>query len=105
MTHQSGLQIDIPVFVTYHPFESVSDFENFSSRLRTFPGLVDQVIQSMRTGIRAGIVLARVTAEKIIPQLEANIVQDPRKLDLYKSIENISPEIDSKEAVRIRNDV
>ena len=33
MTQQSGLQIDIPELVTYHPFESLSDFENFSSRL------------------------------------------------------------------------
>ena len=105
VTQQSGLQIDIPELVTYHPFGSVSDFENFSSRLRAFPRLVDQVIQSMRTGIRAGIVLARVTAEKIIPQLEANVVQDPKKLDLYKSVESIPPLIDSREAVRIRNDV
>ena len=104
MTQQSGLQIDIPELVTYHPFGSLSDFENFSSRLRAFPRLVDQVIQSMRTGIRARIVLARVTAEKIIPQLEANIVQDPKKLDLYKSVENIPPIIDSTEAARIRND-
>jgi uncharacterized protein (DUF885 family) len=105
MTQQSGLQIDIPELVTYHPFGSLSDFENFSSRLRAFPRLVDQVIQSMRTGIRARIVLAKVTAEKIIPQLEANVVQDPRKLDLYKSIENISQVIDSTDAIRIRNDI
>ena len=105
MTQQSGLQIDIPELVTYHPFGSLSDFENFSSRLRAFPRLVDQVIQSMRTGIRARIVLAKVTAEKIIPQLEASVVQDPRKLDLYKSVENIPSVIDSTEAVRIRNDI
>src|SRR5712664_314690 len=105
MTQQSGLQIDIPELVTYHPFGSLSDFENFSNRLRAFPRLVDQVIQSMRTGIQAGIVLARVTAEKIIPQLEANVVQDPKKLDLYKSVENIPPVIDSTESVRIRNAV
>src|SRR5256712_1953848 len=105
MTQQSGLQIDIPELVTYHPFRSLSDFDNFSSRLRAFPRLVDQVIQSMRTGLRAKIVLAKVTAEKIIPQLEANVVQDPKKLDLYKSVENIPQVIDSTEAVRITNDV
>ncbi len=105
MTQQSGLQIDIPELVTYHPFRSLSDFDNFSSRLRAFPRLVDQVIQSMRTGLRAKIVLAKVTAEKIIPQLEANVVQDPKKLELYKSVENIPQVIDSTEAVRITNDV
>ncbi|TMI08968.1 DUF885 domain-containing protein [Candidatus Bathyarchaeota archaeon] len=105
MTQQSGLQIDIPEIVTYHPFGSLLDFENFSSRLRAFPRLVDQVIHSMRTGIRARIVLAKVTAQKIIPQLEANVVQDLKKLDLYKSVENIPSVIDSTEAVRIKNDV
>ena len=105
MTQQSGLQIDIPELVTYHPFRSLSDFDNFSSRLRAFPRLVDQVIQSMRTGVRVRIVLAKVTAEKIIPQLEANVVQDPKKLELYKSVENIPQVIDSTEAVRITNDV
>ena len=105
MTQQSGLQIDIPELVTYHPFMSLSDFKNFSSRLRALPRLVDQVIQSMRTGIQARIVLARVTAEKIVPQLEANIVRDPKKLDLYKSVENLPPGIDSNEAHRLKSDV
>ena len=105
MTQQSGLQMDIPELVTYHPFGSLSDFENFSSRLRAFPRLVDQVIQSMRSGIGARIVLARVTAEKIIPQLEVNAVQDPKKLELYKAIENIPSGISSEGAVRVRNSI
>jgi uncharacterized protein (DUF885 family) len=105
MTQQSGLQIDIPELVTYHPFRSLSDFENFSSRLRAFPQLVEQVIQSMRTGIQARIVLAKVTAEKIIPQLETNVIQDPKKLDLYKSVESIPPEINPRDTLRIRNDI
>src|SRR5437899_12086443 len=76
MTQQSGLQIDIPDLVTYHPFGSLSYLQNFSGRLRAFPRLVDQVIQSMRTGIRARIVLAKVPAAKIIPQLEADGLKD-----------------------------
>src|SRR5438552_2853178 len=77
MTQQSGLQIDIPELVTYHPFGSLSDFENFSSRLRAFPRLVDQVIQSMRSGIRAKIVLARVTAERSFPNWKLTLFKMP----------------------------
>src|SRR5206468_11016134 len=44
-------------------------------------------------------------AEKIIPQLEANVVQDPKKLELYKAIENIPSEIGSTDARRIRNNI
>src|SRR5438132_13627871 len=58
MTQQSGLQIDIPELVTYHPFGSIQDFESFSSRLQAFPRLLDQIIQRMRSGTGAHIVLA-----------------------------------------------
>src|SRR5438309_908536 len=105
MTQQSGLQIDIPELITYHPFGSIQDFESFSSRLQAFPRLVGQIIQSMRTGTRAHIVLAKVTAEKIIPQLEANIVEDPKKLDIYKSVENMPQGINPRDALRIRNNI
>ena len=105
MTQQSGLQIDIPELVTYHPFRSLLDFENFSSRLQAFPKLVGQVIQSMRSGIAARIVLARVTAERIIPQLEANAVQDPKKLELYKAVEKIPSGMGSADGLRTRNSI
>lgn len=105
MTQQSGLQIDIPELVTYHPFNTVQDFENFTKRLRAFPTLVDQVIQSTRSGMAAGIVLARITTEKIIPQLESNIVEDPKSLELYKSIEKIPTSLQAKDAARIKNDI
>ena len=105
ITQQSGLQIDIPEIVTYHPFNTIRDFDNFIKRLRAFPRLVDQVIESMRTGIRSKIVLAKVTAEKIIPQLEANVVQDPKSLELYKSIEKIPKNWSSRDTVRIKDDI
>ena len=105
ITQQSGLQIDIPEIVTYHPFNTIRDFDNFIKRLRAFPRLVDQVIESMRTGIRSKIVLAKVTTEKIIPQLEANVVQDPKSLELYKSIEKIPKNWSSRDTVRIKDDI
>jgi uncharacterized protein (DUF885 family) len=105
ITQQSGLQIDIPELVTYHPLNTIRDFDNFIKRLRAFPRLVDQVIQSMRSGIHAKMVLARVTAEKIIPQLEANVVHDPKSLELYKSIEKIPTNWHSGDTVRIKEEI
>ena len=105
ITQQSGLQIDIPEIVTYHPFNTIRDFDNFIKRLRAFPRLVDQVIQSMRSGMHSKIVLAKVTAEKIIPQLKANVVHEPKSLELYKSIEKIPKNWSSGDAVRIRDDI
>ena len=105
ITQQSGLQIDIPEIVTYHPFNTIRDFDNFIKRLRAFPRLVDQVIQSMRSGIGAKIVLAKVTAEKIIPQLKANVVHDPKSLELYKSIGKIPKNWSSRDTVRIKDDI
>ncbi len=105
ITQQSGLQIDIPELVTYHPFQSQHDFENFSKRLRAVPKFVDQVIDCLGTGIRSKIVLARATAEKVIPQLEANTSRDTKRLELYKAVSKMPSSIDSRTAEQIAMNV
>src|SRR5216683_4615276 len=42
ISQQEGAHIEFPQVITYHPFNTVRDFENYLSRLRFFPSLVDQ---------------------------------------------------------------
>ena len=43
------------------------------------PAIFDQAIVNMREGVKAGIVQPRVLMEKVLPQLDANIVDDAEK--------------------------
>ena len=41
--------------------------------------IFDQAIVNMREGMKAGLVQPRVLMEKVLPQLDANIVDDVEK--------------------------
>ncbi|MCP4125003.1 MAG: DUF885 domain-containing protein [Bacteroidetes bacterium] len=50
------------------PFESIKDYDNWLSRVGSFPEWCDTAIANMRIGIEKGIVLPVVLIEKALPQ-------------------------------------
>ena len=57
-----------------HPFKTVKDYRDFLMRINQFGSIADTAISNMRKGIAAGRVQPRVVMEKVIPQLNAMIV-------------------------------
>lgn len=104
INQQWGPHIDLPQLVTYHPFRNVGDFENFVTRLRKIPVVMDQAIACMRVGIAEKLVLPRVVVEKIAPQLEAHIVGDALKSEFYKPIATSPKEIGPEDSRRLREE-
>src|SRR6266849_9386192 len=105
ITQQTGPHIDLPQLTTYHPFKTLQDYVNYISRLTQFRRVFDQTIANLKTGIQRKIVQPRSVVEKIIPQLEAQIVSSPDKSELYKPINRIPPEISGVEGHRMAGDV
>ncbi len=105
MTQQTGPHIDLPQLTTYHPFNILQDYVNYVSRLTQFRRVFDQTIANLKTGIEKKTVQTRSVVEKIIPQLEAQIVSSPDKSELYKPINRIPPEISGVEGHRMAGDV
>src|SRR3989442_1370951 len=93
ITQQTGPHIDLPQLTTFHPFKTLQDYVNYISRLTQFRRVFDQTIQNLKTGIEKKTVQPRSVVEKIIPQLEAQIVSLPDKSELYKPIVRIPKEI------------
>src|SRR5437899_6780087 len=104
-TQQTGPHIDLPQLITYHPFKTLQDYANYISRLTQFRRVFDQTITNLRTGIDRKIVQPRNVVEKIIAQLEAQIVSVPDKSELHKPIDKLPSEISSEAALRIASDV
>ncbi|MCH8253172.1 MAG: DUF885 domain-containing protein, partial [Planctomycetes bacterium] len=101
-----GPHIRFPLILVSQPFGSAEDFRNYVSRLRAFPEQVRSMIADMRTGVAAGITSPRIIVEKVIPQIRAHIVAEPRKSEFYKPIAKatnlgLSPD----ERVRLEADV
>jgi uncharacterized protein (DUF885 family) len=61
------------------PFRTVKDYDDWLSRAAKGPAVFDQAIVNMREGVKQNIVQPRVLMEKVLPQLDANIVDDPEK--------------------------
>ncbi|HEX9197009.1 MAG TPA: DUF885 domain-containing protein, partial [Candidatus Bathyarchaeia archaeon] len=105
ITQQTGPHIDLPQLTTYHPFKNLQDYVNYISRLTQFRRVFDQTITNLKTGIGQKTVQPRNVVEKIISQLEAQIVSAPDKSELYKPIDRVPSEISKVEADRMARDV
>ena len=105
ITQQTGPHVDLPQLTTFHPFKTLQDYANYVSRLTQFRRVFDQTIRNLKSGIDNKIVQPRNIVEKIIPQLEAQIVSTPDKSELHKPIQEIPSEIPTPEAHRIATDV
>lgn len=69
-----------------HPFRTVKDYDDFLSRIDDFVSYVDQAIANMKEGMRVGIVQPRVLMVKVLPQLDAHVVEDPESSGFYGPI-------------------
>ena len=77
-----------------HPFKTVKNYEDFLGRVDGFVVWMDTAVANMRTGQAVGITLPRDLALKVIPQLDAQIVDDPRQSLFYEPIRNFPPSFD-----------
>jgi uncharacterized protein (DUF885 family) len=84
-----------------HPFKTVKDYDDFLSRIRGFDRAVDAAIANMRDGMRTGIVAPRALIEKVLPQLEAMVVSDPKKSLFYGPIERLPADFSPEERTRL----
>lgn len=58
------------------PFANVEDYEAWLMRLRAFVPLMDQLQIRLRQGVAKGVVQPKVLMNKLLPQLEALVVED-----------------------------
>ena len=70
------------------PFNTVTDYENWLSRLNGFIDWTKLAQQRMNEGIESKVVLPRVLVEKIIPQLQSQLVEKPEESIFYSPIKN-----------------
>jgi len=59
------------------PFVTVRDYDNFLKRVDGFVAWTEQAVVNMREGADRGYTLPRVLAERVLPQLEAQVVARP----------------------------
>ncbi len=83
------------------PFVTVDDYENWISRSAGYDQWTDAAIAKMREGMEAGVVQPRLIMEKVIPQLEAHLVDDVEESVFWRPIENMPDDIPTADRERL----
>ena len=83
-------------------FESVKDYEDWIARLRSFPVYLEQTEALMREGVRARVVHARVTMQRLPAQLDKQIVAMPEASPFYKPLRSFPASVPEPERERLR---
>jgi len=88
---------------TAQPFATPEDYDNWISRSSGFVPHVDLSITKMREGVELGIVRPRILMEKALPQLAAQVVDDPEESDFWGPIANMPESFSEEERARIES--
>jgi prolyl oligopeptidase len=105
VSQQGGPHISFPQIVTYHPFKTVKDYEDYTKRLDAFPDQIEQVIANMEKGMASDLVRSRVVVEEMVPQIETLIIDSPEKSPFYEPLSEFPEDVTDDERARIRGEV
>lgn len=83
------------------PFKTVQDYDNWAKRAAQIPALFAQAEINMREGIKTGVVQPRVLMQKVLPQLDALILDDPTKTLFYQPIARLPAGFSAAEKARL----
>jgi uncharacterized protein (DUF885 family) len=85
-----------------HRFDTVEGYENFLSRIEDFTVYMDQIIVNMRQGMEADIVNPRIVMEKVLEQLQSQLVDDVQASTFYVPVRNMPENFDPEDRRRLK---
>ena len=84
-----------------HPFKTVKDYEDFLSRADQFSINIDQVITNMKEGMNQGVTQPRILMQKLLPQVDAHIVEDLEDSNFYSPVSNMPADFSDEDRTRL----
>jgi uncharacterized protein (DUF885 family) len=99
---ENGIQLRLPDLVNVLSFQSVKDYEDYLSRLRQMPRLLDQTAVQMRQGMNDKLMPPRFLLEKVVDQCNALASQDPGKSPFAQPFFTFPKTISESDQKRLR---
>ena len=105
VNQNDGPHLSLPDLVTLTPFATVTDYDNYLSRLHQIPRVFDQTIANMRQGIRDGLMPPRYLLEKVA--VEAQEIADKSAEDgpFSEPVKKFPASVSAAEQTQLRTDV
>ena len=83
------------------PFVTVQDYDNWRKRAANVPAIFDTAILNMREGMRAGVVQPKVLMQKVLPQFDALIKDNPEETLFWGPIRKLPDSFSAADKARI----
>jgi len=103
INQRGGIQTTDEMLETLR-FTELKDYEDWIKRLETFDTYMDQTIGILRLGIEAGRTQPRIINERILPQIEAQLVDSPEESGFYRPFKEIIADVPAAEQERLRRE-
>ncbi len=83
------------------PFATVKSYADWNARLGAFPTYVDQTIALLTEGIRARMVHPKIAMQRVVAQLDAQIVTDSTNSPFYVPYKKLAAQIGAADRDRL----
>ncbi|PXF63259.1 DUF885 domain-containing protein [Kangiella spongicola] len=83
------------------PFNTVEDYDNWLKRVEGGQAIIEQSIINMNQGIENNVVQPKALMEKVIPQLAAHLVDNPKDSVFYQPVANMPESFSEENKARI----
>ena len=84
-----------------HPFKTVKNYEDFLGRIDGFVVYADQAITNMKEGVQQGVTQPKVLMQKLVPQIESQIVDSAEESGFYTPVANMPESFSDEDRERI----
>ena len=103
VTQINGPQLELPQFVALLPFTNVKDYEDYISRLRKFPKMMDDTMDNMRRGTADHLMPPRFLLEKVATQCDNIVTADVEKSPFAQPLTKFPDSIAEAERKRLHD--
>jgi uncharacterized protein (DUF885 family) len=102
VTQFGGVHIDLPQLVSILSFGSVKDYEDYISRLKLMPRMIDENVIQMRKGMAEGLMPPRILLEKVVEQANGLATQAPEASPFAEPFKKFPESIAGADQKRLR---
>jgi len=99
---QNGLQVFLPQLVLVLSFQDVKDYQDYISRLRLMPRLLDETVIQMKKGMADKLMPPRFILEKVGEQADGIAKQKPDESPFAQPFKTFPKSIPEAEQTRLR---
>lgn len=103
LDHRSGIQDESSVADSL-AFTTIKDYEDWITRLRSFPAYMEQTIAIMRAGVAAQMVQPQIVMNRLPSQIRRQIVEDPTQSLYYKPFRTFPAELTTSDRERLQRE-